>query len=828
MKSKLHSSFFVLALLALFTLNSKLSNAHAQGTLFTYQGQVLDNDTNFTGAGQFKFALVTSTNVAARATATANPPIGGFITIIDVTFGGHGYTTAPAVTISGGGGSGATATATVSGGAVTAITVANPGSGYTSTPTVAMAPPPADLDFTTFWSNDGTSANGSEPSNSAGVAVVNGLFTVVLGDTNLVNMTAIPVSVFTEAASLQLLIWFNDGVNGFAALSPVQNLTPAPYAIVAGNASNLLGTLPTAQLRGPVASANLIGGYSNAITLNNASNLLSGSFTGNGAGLTNLHAWALTGNSGTSPTNGDFVGTADDQPLELHVNGGRAFRLEPTLDDANHSNIVNVLCGSPVNFLAPGTYGATISGGGAGFYADSFGPGTNSVSADFGTVGGGFQNAILGTSLYATIGGGVKNTIQADGEYATIAGGEFHTIVASRGTIAGGDRNTIDAGADWSAISGGQFNIITNSQFSDIDGGQANSILDSSFVTISGGLDNVVQLDSSFDNISGGQSNVIQSDADHATIGGGGYNTIIGSYVLPVYSTIGGGEYNSIQTNSVFSVIGGGSNNSCSGEFDTLPGGIDNLASGDYATVGGGSGSIASGEFATVPGGSDNLAQGNYSLAAGNSAQALHQGAFVWADSSGPGFPSVRNDQFRVHANGGVRFDLDDTADIITRETSTNWVEFYGQNLGSVREPNIVVINTSTGAYLSVGGSWVNSSDRKLKENFAPVNGRETLEKVAALPITRWNYKAEGESVQHIGPVAQDFQAAFQLSHDDKHISTVDEGGVALAAIQGLNQKLNEKDAEIKKLKEKAGQVDLLAARVEELEAAVKALAGKK
>ena len=371
MKNNLQRSLIVPAMLALAILNSERSTAHGQGTVFTYQGQVLDNNTNFTGTGQFQFALVTSTNLASRATATANPPSAGFITVINVTFDGNGYTTVPTVTIFGGGGSGATATATVNGGAVTAITVNNPGSGYSSTPTVTIAAPPADLAYTTYWSNDGTSVNGREPTAAVSVGVSNGLFTVGLGDTTLTNMQTIPAAVFTTQPDLQLRIWFNDGVNGFVALSPAQNLRPVPYAVMADNASNLLGTLPTAQLSGPVASANLVGTYSNAVTLNNGANQLSGSFTGDGAGLTNLNAWGLTGNSGTSPTNGDFVGTLDDQPLELRVNGGRVLRLEPTLDDADHSNIVNVLCGSPVNFLAPGTYGATISGGGAAFYGSS-------------------------------------------------------------------------------------------------------------------------------------------------------------------------------------------------------------------------------------------------------------------------------------------------------------------------------------------------------------------------------------------------------------------------------------------------------------------------
>ena len=69
------------------------------------------------------------------------------------------------------------------------------------------------------------------------------------------------------------------------------------------------------------------------------------------------------------------------------------------------------------------------------------------------------------------------------------------------------------------------------------------------------------------------------------------------------------------------------------------------------------------------------------------------------------------------------------------------------------------------------------------------------LAKVAALPVRSWVYKAQpGET--HIGPMAQDFHAAFGLNGtDDKHITTVDEGGVALAAIQGLNQKVEAANA---------------------------------
>ena len=58
--------------------------------------------------------------------------------------------------------------------------------------------------------------------------------------------------------------------------------------------------------------------------------------------------------------------------------------------------------------------------------------------------------------------------------------------------------------------------------------------------------------------------------------------------------------------------------------------------------------------------------------------------------------------------------------------------------------------------------------------------------------------------------MAQDFYAAFNIGSDDKHISTVDEGGVALAAIQGLNEKLKEKDAKIEAMEKRLADLEVL------------------
>jgi hypothetical protein len=76
-------------------------------------------------------------------------------------------------------------------------------------------------------------------------------------------------------------------------------------------------------------------------------------------------------------------------------------------------------------------------------------------------------------------------------------------------------------------------------------------------------------------------------------------------------------------------------------------------------------------------------------------------------------------------------------------------------------------------------------SDRTLKEGFEPVDPREVLAGLLRLPVERWSYR--GETARHLGPMAQDFAAAFGLGVDDRHIFPLDAAGVALSAVQGLH-----------------------------------------
>jgi hypothetical protein len=112
---------------------------------------------------------------------------------------------------------------------------------------------------------------------------------------------------------------------------------------------------------------------------------------------------------------------------------------------------------------------------------------------------------------------------------------------------------------------------------------------------------------------------------------------------------------------------------------------------------------------------------------------------------------------------------------------------------------------------LYISGAFGSISDRNAKQDFEPIDQRDILEKVVALPLVKWSYKTDA-STRHIGPMAQDFYESFNLGADDKHITTVDADGVALAAIQGLNKKLEEKETRIAELEARLTKLEQLIA----------------
>lgn len=586
------------------------------------------------------------------------------------------------------------------------------------------------------------------------------------------------------------------------------------------------------------------------------------SFIGDGSGLNNLDGgnimaltvttdqlaqayWRLDGNA-NAVAGTHFIGTVIGVPFDLYAGNVRVLRLGLN---------ANVLGGNSNNVIGGGAVSATIAGGGtealpnrvplnygtvgggqgntaggveatvaggkanaaSGTAAVVSGGRFNVAAGDVSAVGGGTNNTARGVA--SAVGGGRDNYIGNEGDYAVIAGGRSNyldsvdaTIGGGRGNraselaavgggesnrasgagsvIAGGARNSIDATSPYSAvgggrnhlvdiqatnavIGGGEENTITMATRGTIGGGWRNRIDHGDYAFVGGGASNMTA--GAHSAIAGGLGNAITVSAEHAAIAGG-----YGNSVTANAGFIGGGSNNTVHVRS--SSVVGGENNMASGEVAVVCGGLqndvrgfgafigggqDNSATGDLAVVSGGLENDGNGTYATVPGGRDNVAEGRYSFAAGRRSKAGHNGTFLWGDSTDADLLSTATDQFMVRAKGGTVF-YTDTA-------------------------------MSTGVELTPGaGSWTTLSDRDAKEDFREVDGREILDRLSAMPIATWKYKAQDAAIRHIGPVAQDFHAAFGVGEKPTGITTVDADGVALAAIQGLYEVVQEENARLR------------------------------
>jgi hypothetical protein len=162
---------------------------------------------------------------------------------------------------------------------------------------------------TTFWSNDGTSNAGSQPTAAVSLSVVRGLYSVLLGDASLPNMTAVPAAVFANT-NVRLRVWFNDGSHGFQLISPDQRLAASPYALAAENAAlatsfsgslagDVSGTQSATSIAAPTVTGKLLTGYvSGAGSLLSADDTILSAFNkldGNSKLKANLDSPTFTG-----------------------------------------------------------------------------------------------------------------------------------------------------------------------------------------------------------------------------------------------------------------------------------------------------------------------------------------------------------------------------------------------------------------------------------------------------------------------------------------------------------------------------------------------------
>jgi len=325
-------------------------------------------------------------------------------------------------------------------------------------------------------------------------------------------------------------------------------------------------------------------------------------------------------------------------------------------------------------------------------------------------------------------------------------------VTGTPNVVGGFEGNIVEAGVKGATIGGG-------GQLNDESGIFRPNRVTADFGTVGGGRNNQA----------GGDDPTVLST--FATVGGGRNN--IASDVAAV---VGGGQAN--LASATQATVAGGAVNKATGIRSTVAGGVGNLASGGLSTVGGGSDNEAIGTESTVPGGATNSAGGDFSFAAGRHAivDPAHDGAFLYADSTLANFNSIAADEFAVRASGGFRF----------RTKS----------------------DLSTGCNLPANsGAFSCTSDRATKTAVADVEPREVLHALVAMPIATWRYQGEKASTRHIGPMAQDFAAAFRLGTDDRSIGMLDEGGVALASIQGLYEVVAKQEKRIRALERQNAQL---------------------
>jgi trimeric autotransporter adhesin len=211
-----------------------------------------------------------------------------------------------------------------------------------------------------------------------------------------------------------------------------------------------------------------------------------------------------------------------------------------------------------------------------------------------------------------------------------------------------------------------------------------------------------------------------------------------------------------------------GSSTAASGPVSTAMGEV--TAASGWASTAMGSVTTASGDYSTAMG-RGTLASGGFSTAMGYAASTQsYMGSFVYGDAAT--LDTVRASaahQATWRTTGGFR--------IFTNTALTNGCS--------------IVAN---------GTAWSCTSSRLEKENFAEVDGEDVLRRLRSVPVTSWNGIAEGPQVRHIGPMAQDWHAAFALNDDPLTIHQGDLAGVSLAAVQALDGRTERQEERIRAL----------------------------
>jgi len=643
MKTKL--TLAALAMLALSSINHQLSTAHAQGTAFTYEGQLNNNGSPANGIYDIRAGLyLTSTGGVVSAGPITNPAVvvsnGLFTITLDYgnVFDGTTYWLQVAVRSNGLGG----------------FTILSPRQELTPTPYAIFA------EGANAAGLSGTIPPGSLAGAYGGVVNFTNPADIFLG--NGAGLSGVNAATLGGLASSNF--WKTTGNSGTTAGANFAGTIDNNSFEIHVNSTRIWRAEPDSR---GLNAGNLIGGHPGNAVLQPGSggNVIGGGGFGGGANLIGTNSSGIFIGAGSLNEVGPSVNDSviaggysnTNQSPDSGIGGGLGNWIQP-------SSQYSFIGGGYRNVVSDyyTIFGGTIVTNNTAFYATVVGGISNNAYAAGSFVGGGgYDGQFFGGNKAqgpgSVIGGGIFNI--ATGQDAVVGGGSGN-VAGPYATVGGGQYN--GAGGLWGTVAGGQYNQAEG--YSAVGGGQGNSAggILASNCTVGGGAGNIAgTADSGLATVSGGYQNWAAGVGSF--IGGGGTdgNNNGGNLAGGQASVIGGGMNNT--NNGYASTIGGGfqnsANSSTSGFFyggATVAGGEGNKASTDLATVGGGIFNTASGVAATVPGGSANLAGGLGSFAAGQSAQTTHGGTFIWGDGSQTFTGANVDDAFNVLATGGVFF----------------------------------------------------------------------------------------------------------------------------------------------------------------------------
>lgn len=149
--------------------------------------------------------------------------------------------------------------------------------------------------------------------------------------------------------------------------------------------------------------------------------------------------------------------------------------------------------------------------------------------------------------------------------------------------------------------------------------------------------------------------------------------------------------------------------------------------------------------------------------------------------------------------NGPTRLKLNDTNSGVGWVMNANGNEYRLSTEGAAVTP----FTFQSDGDLVITGVLTQGSSRDMKHNFRPLDAADVLQRVRDLEVTRWNYRNDAQQTEHIGPMSQDFNAAFNVGERSDRLALLDVNGVTVVAIQELARQLDERDQRIRDLETK-------------------------